>query len=70
MVVDIAFKNQLVSVFKGAYLSPLNNSYTGYATKTTLALLTHLYENYTHLRHGHGGKRQEYQVALKRVGTT
>ena len=45
-MVKTALKNQLVSVFEGSYLYNLKNLYTGYATKITLALLTHLYTNY------------------------
>ena len=44
-----ALKNQLVYVFQDAYLLTLNNAYIGYATKSTLALLTHLYLNCTHI---------------------
>ena len=44
-VVYTTLKNQLVAVFEDAYLSPLNNLYTGYAGNTTLSLITYLYKN-------------------------
>ena len=42
---DTALKNQLVSMFKYAYILLLRNVYTGYAEKATLEIITHLYSN-------------------------
>ena len=39
-------KKQLVSVFNNPYLSTLKNAYTGYDTKSTMELITHLYNKY------------------------
>ena len=43
--VDTALKNQLVSSFHDPYLSTLKKLYTGYATKTKMDLIQHLYKN-------------------------
>ena len=48
-VVDTALKNQIVSVFEYPYLLRLKKSYTGYATKTTLDIFTHIYTHYVHI---------------------
>ena len=48
-MVDTTLKNHLVSVFEDAYLSTLKNTYTGYATNTTLELITHLYYHYARI---------------------
>ena len=44
--IDSALKNQLLAVFDDPYLSKLKNVYTGYATRSTMDLLTHLYKHY------------------------
>ena len=41
-----SLKNHLVYVLQEYYLSNLKNAYTGYATKSTFAILTYLYSNY------------------------
>ena len=47
--VDADLKNQLLAVFDNPYLYTLKNEYTGYATRSTMNLLTHLYKNYAHI---------------------
>ena len=47
--IDTALKNQPVSSFSDPYLSKLKNVYTGYATKSTMELITHLYKNYNRI---------------------
>ena len=42
-------KNQLLAVFDDPYLSTLKNEYTGYATRSTMDIITHLYEHYTRI---------------------
>ena len=44
--VDTALKNQLIAVSDDPYLSTLKNGYTGYATRSTMDLITHFYKNY------------------------
>ena len=36
-------------VIYNPYLSTLNNGYTGYATRSTMELLTHIYKNYARI---------------------
>ena len=48
-MVGTALKNQLVSILEDAYMSPLKNEYTGYNTKTTLELVTHMYSRYAQI---------------------
>ena len=47
--VDTALKNQLIVVFDNPYLVTFKNGYTGYATRFTMDLLTHLYKNYARI---------------------
>ena len=44
-----SLKNQLISVFQDVYLSTLKKLDTGYVTKSTLAILMHLYYNYARI---------------------
>ena len=48
-----------MSVFKDSYLSPLMNVYTGYTTKITLELLTHMYTNYACIATTYMGENYE-----------
>ena len=48
-MVGTALKNHLASSFDDPYLSTLENGYMGYATKTTLELIKHLYSHYAHI---------------------
>ena len=48
-MVDTTLNNQMVAVFKDAYLLPLNNPYTMYVKKTTIDIINHLYKNYAHI---------------------
>ena len=47
--VDTTLNNKLVELSEDAYLSNLNNSYNGYATKTTIYLITHPHKKYAHI---------------------
>ena len=47
--VDSALKNQLLAVFNDTYLATLNNDYTGYATRSTVDIIAHIYEQYTRI---------------------
>ena len=47
--VDTDLKNQLVWSFNEPYISTLKNVYTGYVMKSTMELITNLYENYARI---------------------
>ena len=47
--VDTDLKNQLVSSFNDPYISTLKNVYTGYVKKSTMELITNLYEKYARI---------------------
>ena len=44
--VDSALKNQLLTVFENPYLATRKHEYTGYDTRYTMELISHLYKNY------------------------
>ena len=44
-----ALKDQLLAVFEYTYLETLKNDYMGYATRSTMELIAHLYEHYTRI---------------------
>ena len=46
---DAALKNQLLTVFDDPYMSTLKNGYTGYAKRSTMDLITHLYKKYARI---------------------
>ena len=47
--VDADLKNQLLAVFDDPYPATLKNRYTGYATRSTMYLLTNIYKNYARI---------------------
>ena len=48
-MVNTALKNQLFYAFYKPYLSMLKKEYTGYATKTTLEIIQHIYTHYARI---------------------
>ena len=46
IIINTALKIQIILSFDDPYLSTLKNAYTGYDTKSTMELITHLYNKY------------------------
>ena len=39
----------MLAVFEDPYLFTMKNEYTGYATRSTMDLIKHLYKHYSHI---------------------